>query len=116
MGHDWAGNIVKHCSELVTSVSKALLDIAKTVGIKRLLITSNKTRLTCVHASMQSVVWLRATAGRLLQNQQMNAAQCLQLFASRHEGIYKLGEAACKRLPAAGLFELIAPVVDGRTG
>lgn len=65
MGHAWAKKIVKRCSKLVTSIRashmplQALTDIAKRMGITRLLITSNKTRFTSVHASMESVVRLQ---------------------------------------------------------
>ena len=65
LGHYWAQKLIKRVQDLVTSFRashkpKALLEqIAKRMGIKRMLITSNKTRFTSVHASIESVLRLQ---------------------------------------------------------
>lgn len=64
MGHAWAKKIVKRSQKVVTSIRAShlpmheLSKIAKRMGITRMLITSNKTRFTSVHAMMESLVRL----------------------------------------------------------
>lgn len=66
MGHPIAEKLVKDSQVIVTffRASHRPLDLLKTLahrmGIKRMLITSNKTRFTSVHASIESVVRLQS--------------------------------------------------------
>ncbi len=65
LGHQWAQKLIKQVQDLITSIRashrpKALLEqIAKRMGINRMLITSNKTCFTSVHASIESVLRLQ---------------------------------------------------------
>ncbi|DBA73933.1 TPA: hypothetical protein ACH3X1_010767 [Trebouxia sp. C0004] len=62
MGHAWAKKIVKRNQKMVTAIRASHLPltelgkIANRMGITRMLITSNKTRFTSVHASMESAL------------------------------------------------------------
>ena len=70
MGHAWAKKIVKRSQKVVTSIRAShlplneLSQIAKRMGITRMLITSNKTRFTSVHAMMESLVRLQPAFDR----------------------------------------------------
>lgn len=65
LGTKYALKLIKRMQKLVTGIRashrpKALLEAqAKAMGIKRMLITSNKTRFTSVHASIESVLRLK---------------------------------------------------------
>ncbi|DBB06981.1 TPA: hypothetical protein ACH3X1_011573 [Trebouxia sp. C0004] len=65
LGHQWAQRLIKRVQDIITAIRashrpKALLEeIAKRMGITRILITSNKTRFTSVHASVESVIWVQ---------------------------------------------------------
>ncbi|DBB02777.1 TPA: Potassium transporter, variant 3 [Trebouxia sp. C0004] len=75
LGHAWAKKIVKRNQKMVTSVRASHLPltelgmIANRMGITRMLITSNKTRFTSVHASMESVVRLQPALTELADKQ-----------------------------------------------
>ena len=64
MGHSYAVALVKHAQEVVTFFRAShkplalLREIAVTMGIKRMLVSSNKTRFTSVHAMLESLVRL----------------------------------------------------------
>ena len=75
LGHAWAKEIVKRNQKVVTSIRASHLPltelgkIANRMGITRMLITSNKTRFTSVHASMESVVCLQPALTELADKQ-----------------------------------------------
>ena len=75
LGHNWAQRLIKRVQKMVTGIRashkpKALLEkIAKRMGIKRMLITSNKTRFTCVHASVESVLRLQPALQEVLREE-----------------------------------------------
>lgn len=75
MGHAWAKKIVKRSQKVVTSIRAShlplneLSQIAKRMGITRMLITSNKTRFTSVHAMMESLVRLQPALTELATTQ-----------------------------------------------
>ncbi len=62
LGHAWAKRLIKQVQKLVTAIRAShrplslLKKIAVRMGIKRMLITSNKTRFTSVHASIVLLV------------------------------------------------------------
>ncbi|KAL0019152.1 hypothetical protein WJX77_011765 [Trebouxia sp. C0004] len=80
LGHQWAQRLIKRVQDLITSIRashrpKALLEeIARRMGISRMLITSNKTRFTSVHASIESVLRLQPA---------------LQELARQHPGLWE---------------------------
>ena len=65
MGHPYAGAIVSKAQLLVTFFRAShkplalLKEYAKARGINRMLVTSNKTRFTSVHAMLESVLRLK---------------------------------------------------------
>lgn len=75
LGHNWAQRLIKRVQKMVTGIRashkpKALLEkIAKRMGIKRMLITSNKTRFTSVHASIESVLRLQPALQEVLREE-----------------------------------------------
>ena len=79
LGHQWAQRLIKRVHDIITAIRashrpKALLEeIAKKMGITRMLITSNKTRFTSVHASIESVLRLQPA----LQELARQHAECL---------------------------------------
>ncbi len=66
MGHSYAQQLITRAQRLVTFFRASHLPLAflnklaNSMGIKRMLITSNKTRFTSVHASLESVVRLQS--------------------------------------------------------
>ncbi len=66
MGHKYAGDLITRAQKIVTFFRAShqplelLNRLAKSMGIKRTLVTSNKTRFTSVHASIESVVRLQS--------------------------------------------------------
>lgn len=56
-------------SEPATNPKALLEKIAKRMGIKRMLITSNKTRFTSVHASIESVLRLQPALQEVLREE-----------------------------------------------
>ncbi|DBB03109.1 TPA: hypothetical protein ACH3X1_013419 [Trebouxia sp. C0004] len=66
MGHSYAEKLISRAQRLVTFFRAShqplafLKKLANSMGIKRMLITSNKTRFTSVHASIESVVRLQS--------------------------------------------------------
>ncbi len=66
MGHPFAQKLVTRAQSLVTFFRAShqplvfLQKLANNMGIRRMLITSNKTRFTSVHASLESVVRLQS--------------------------------------------------------
>ena len=73
MGHPFAKKLVSQAQALVTFFRAShqplasLTKLAKSMGIKRTLITSNKTRFTSVHASLESVVRLQGALQELVK-------------------------------------------------
>ena len=73
MGHPFAKKLVSQAQALVTFFRAShqplasLTKLAKSMGIKRTLITSNKTRFTSVHASLESVVKLQGALQELVK-------------------------------------------------
>ena len=75
MGHKYATGLITRAQKLVTFFRAshqplALLNkLAGNMGIKRMLITSNKTRFTSVHASLESVVRLQSALQEIARQQ-----------------------------------------------
>lgn len=78
MGHKYASVLITQAQKIVTFFRAShqrlalLKKLANSMGIKRMLITSNKTRFTSVHASLESVVKLQSA---------------LQEIARQHAGV-----------------------------
>ncbi|DBA91141.1 TPA: hypothetical protein ACH3X1_016099 [Trebouxia sp. C0004] len=75
MGHPYAGSIVSKAQSLVTFFRAShkplalLKEYAKARGINCMLVTSNKTRFTSVHAMFESVLRLKDVMLHLLDTQ-----------------------------------------------
>ncbi len=76
MGHPYAGAIVSKAQSLVTFFRASrkplalLKEYAKARGINGMLVTSNKTRFTSVHAMLESVLRLKDVMLHLLETHQ----------------------------------------------
>ncbi|DBA77178.1 TPA: hypothetical protein ACH3X1_009752 [Trebouxia sp. C0004] len=75
MGHKYATGLITRAQKLVTFFRASrqplalLKKLAGNMGIKRMLITSNKTRFTSVHASLESVVRLQSALQEIARQQ-----------------------------------------------
>ena len=75
MGHKHATGLITRAQKLVTFFRAShqplalLKKLAGNMGIKRMLITSNKTRFTSVHASLESVVRLQSALQEIARQQ-----------------------------------------------
>ena len=82
MGHPYASGMITQAQKLVTFFRAshqplALLKmLAHSMGIKRMLITSNKTRFTSVHASLESVVRLQSVLQEIARQHPAILSKC----------------------------------------
>ena len=73
LGHPWVKKLLKRAQELVTFINAShrphalLKQLAAALGIKRLLVTSNKTHFTFVHASIESIVRLQPALEQIVR-------------------------------------------------
>lgn len=91
MGHPFAEGLVRRAQSIVTFYRAShkplalLKDHAASIGIKRMLVTSNKTRFTSVHATLESVLRLKDTLIWMVkQHRQLLSATVLTALAE-HE-------------------------------
>ena len=82
LGHPWVKRLLKRGQKLITFINAShrphalLKQTAAALGIKRLLVTSNKTRFTSVHASIESIVRLQPAREKIVrQNPGMMSAE-----------------------------------------
>lgn len=75
MRHSYATGMITQAQKLVTFFRAShqplalLKKLAHSMGIKRMLITSNKTRFTSVHASLESVARLQSVLQEIARQQ-----------------------------------------------
>ena len=88
MGHPFAEGLVRRAQSIVTFYRAShkplalLKDHAASIGIKRMLVTSNKTRFTSVHAMLESVLRLKDTLIWMVkQHRQLLSATVLTALA-----------------------------------
>lgn len=87
MGHSYAADLITRAQKVVSFFRAShqplalLRTAAKSMGIKCMLITSNKTRFTSVHASIESVVRLQSVLQELArQHASMLSKACLNII------------------------------------
>ena len=92
MGHKWAKTIVSRAQSVVTFFRTShkplglLKQNAAAKGIKHMLITSNKTRFTPVHAMLESVLRLRESLMWLVsEHRTLLSATVLAAFPDHEE-------------------------------
>lgn len=72
-GHPWVKRLLKRGQKLITFINAShrphalLKQTAAALGIKRLLVTSNKTCFTSVHASIESIVRLQPALEKIVR-------------------------------------------------
>ena len=82
MGHPYASGMTTQAQKLVTFFRAShqplalLKKLAHSMGIKRMLITSNKTRFTSVHASLESVVRLQSVLQEIARQHPAILSKC----------------------------------------
>ncbi len=82
MGHPYASGMITQAQKLVTFFRAShqplalLKKLAHSMGIKRMLITSNKTRFTSVHASLESVVRLQSVLQEIARQHPAILSKC----------------------------------------
>ena len=94
MGHKWAENIVSRAESVVTFFRAShkplglLKHNAAAKGIKRMLVTSNKTRFTSVHAMLESVLRLRESLMWLVSEHRTLLSATVLAALADHEELF----------------------------
>ncbi len=118
VGHSYATKLVTRAHRLVTFFRAShqplafLKQLASSLGIKRMLITSNKTRFTSVHASLESVVRLQS-ALQEVNRQRPSILSDLVISIIEDEMFFVRLKQLCKLLEPFSL--VIAAVQAART-
>ena len=94
MGHKWAENIVSRTQSVVTFFRAShkplglLKHNAAAKGIKRMLVTSNKTRFTSVHGLLESVLRLRESLMWLVSEHRTLLSATVLAALADHEELF----------------------------